>query len=114
MTWTVRRRSVPQLALLMGAALACAAPATVQAQTAAEIIDQMMSVYAERAEGVDNYTIVAGVPAKPIRRRFEKHVEEKLLQIAWWNWDHSQLQERLIDFRNLDIETFIKRYEKSD
>jgi len=32
------------------------------------------------------YTIVGGNPAQPIRRRFEQHVIDELLDIAWWDW----------------------------
>lgn len=35
---------------------------------------------------VEPYTIVAGVPAKPIRKRFPEHIIESLLEIKWWDW----------------------------
>ncbi|MBM7573309.1 DapH/DapD/GlmU-related protein [Aquibacillus albus] len=57
------------------------------------------------------YTIAVGVPAKPIRMRFSQHIVEKLLQIAWWNWDRSTLEARFADLT--DIETFVKKYEDS-
>ena len=33
------------------------------------------------------YAIVGGNPAKEIRKRFDDRTIEKLLEIAWWNWD---------------------------
>jgi len=61
---------------------------------------------------VPPYTIVAGVPAKPIRRRFSQEIEESLLRIAWWDWNHETLKERLNDFRVLSIEEFCKKYDQ--
>jgi len=56
------------------------------------------------------YTIVAGVPAKPIRRRVSEDTEAKLLAIAWWDWPHELLRERMADFRTLDAAAFADRY----
>lgn len=54
------------------------------------------------------YTIVAGVPAKPLRSRFPESVWKCLEKIAWWDWDHDTLTERLDDF--YDIRSFIQLY----
>ncbi|MFQ5582321.1 MAG: CatB-related O-acetyltransferase, partial [Mariprofundaceae bacterium] len=35
---------------------------------------------------VEPYTIVGGVPAKPIRKRLSDKAIEKLLASQWWNW----------------------------
>lgn len=60
---------------------------------------------------VPPYTIVAGVPAKPIRPRFPKHIAEKLLQIAWWDWDRPTLEARFDDLMN--VEQFVEKYSAS-
>lgn len=57
------------------------------------------------------YTIVAGIPARPIRDRFAPAVSERLMDLAWWNWSHDTLRARLDDFRNLEIEAFLEKYE---
>ena len=36
---------------------------------------------------VPPYTIVGGVPAKSIRRRFDGAVTERLEKLRWWDWD---------------------------
>lgn len=36
---------------------------------------------------VPPYTIVGGIPAKPIRRRFDDAVIERLESLRWWDWD---------------------------
>ena len=57
------------------------------------------------------YTIVAGVTAQPIRRRFSEQVSERLLALAWWDWNHDRLRDVLPDFRALHIEAFLEKYE---
>lgn len=59
---------------------------------------------------VPNFTIVAGVPNKPIRERFPKPVQEGLLAIAWWDWEHDRLAAALEDFRRLDAEQFVEKH----
>ncbi len=44
---------------------------------------------------VPDYAIVVGNPQKIIKYRFNEDVVTKLLSIAWWNWDHSRVQENL-------------------
>ena len=53
------------------------------------------------------YMIVAGVPATPLRRRFSESVAERMLALAWWDWPHEHLRDRLEDFRNLKAEDFL-------
>ncbi len=59
---------------------------------------------------VEPYTIVAGTPAKPIRRRFEAPIAERLQALQWWNWEHEALRRALPDFRALEIEAFLEKY----
>jgi hypothetical protein len=56
------------------------------------------------------YTIVAGVPAAPLRRRFPAPVAERLMRLAWWDWRHEALRAALPDFRSLTAEAFLDRY----
>lgn len=56
------------------------------------------------------YTIVAGIPAKPIRPRTDKTTAEALMKMAWWDWPHDRLRHALHDFRNLAIVDFVKKY----
>lgn len=59
---------------------------------------------------VEPYTIVAGVPAKPIRRRVCMDTQQRLLEIAWWDWSHEQIKAATEDFKTLDAEAFSKKY----
>lgn len=46
---------------------------------------------------VPPYTIVAGVPARGIRKRFDEKTITKLESIRWWNWDYEKIK-RYIPF----------------
>lgn len=50
-------------------------------------------------QDVRPYSVVAGVPARMIRARFSTSVAEGLIHLAWWDWTHAQLGERLGDLR---------------
>lgn len=41
------------------------------------------------------YTIVGGVPAKPIKKRFSDDVIDKLLEIKWWDWSSDRIRENI-------------------
>jgi hypothetical protein len=62
---------------------------------------------------VPAYTIVAGNPARIVKRRFPEAVTNRLAQLAWWDWDHETLRRALPDFRKLAVEDFLARYEVS-
>jgi phosphonate metabolism protein (transferase hexapeptide repeat family) len=57
------------------------------------------------------YTIVGGVPARLIRERFPAAVAERFRRLAWWDWPHDGLFAALQDFRDLEPEAFLDRYE---
>lgn len=55
---------------------------------------------------VPPYSVVAGVPAKVIRYRFDPEIIEKLLQVKWWDWPEEILRENesIIRCKNLTPE----------
>ena len=57
---------------------------------------------------VEPYTIVAGNPAKPIRKRFSDSVIERLEQIAWWQYAYWEFDG--VD-GDMPIEKFIDQIE---
>jgi len=63
---------------------------------------------------VPAYTIVAGNPARTIRRRFPESVTNRLAALSWWDWDHETLRRALPDFRKLDVEGFLEKYESAE
>ncbi|MBN0987385.1 DapH/DapD/GlmU-related protein [Amphritea pacifica] len=62
------------------------------------------------SKDVEDYTIVAGVAAKPIRKRFSDEVIQGFNQLCWWDWDDAILAERMDDFRTLSGEDFLVKY----
>lgn len=42
-------------------------------------------------KNVDSYSIVGGVPAKFIRKRFDDDTINRLQQLKWWDWDYDKI-----------------------
>lgn len=49
---------------------------------------------------VPPYTIVGGIPAKEIRKRFDSEIVESLLRLQWWEWPYDKIQKHLTDIMN--------------
>lgn len=52
---------------------------------------------------VPPYTIVGGIPAKQIKKRFDDATIEKLLKIRWWDWPDEKVKEKLPEILRGDI-----------
>ena len=58
---------------------------------------------------VPPYAIVAGIPAKVIKYRYEKDVCDWLLEKQWWNRDENWLRENWRAFHNIEkLRTLLK------
>ena len=44
---------------------------------------------------VPPYTVVGGVPAKPIKRRFSEERIDQLLKMRWWDWPEEKIAENI-------------------
>lgn len=53
---------------------------------------------------VPPYTIVGGVPAKAIRRRFSESVIERLSALRWWDWPEERIAAHLEAIQTGDID----------
>jgi len=53
-------------------------------------------------KNVEPYSIVAGVPAKLIKYRFDKKNIEKLLEIKWWDMDENKLRKSIELFESIN------------
>lgn len=60
------------------------------------------------AKDVAPYTIVGGVPAKEIRKRFDPKTIEFLLEFKWWDKPISWLKENAACFSDIDV--FLERF----
>ena len=54
------------------------------------------------------YTVVAGVPAKPIKMRFNNATVQQLEAIQWWDWTRAELEMRFTDLK--DMAVFLEKY----
>ena len=57
------------------------------------------------------YSIVGGVPAKIIRKRFSDSEISELLQLKWWFWAQEKIKENVEKFSN--VSDFLEAYTKS-
>mgnify|MGYP000500256374 FL=1 len=53
---------------------------------------------------VPPYTIVGGVPAKPIKKRFSEETISALLEIQWWNWFEKRIAKNIGAIQSGNIE----------
>ncbi|MBZ9698175.1 MULTISPECIES: DapH/DapD/GlmU-related protein [unclassified Mesorhizobium] len=60
---------------------------------------------------VPSYTIVAGVPAKPLRSRFAPEIAARIEALAWWDWPVEKLARAVPDMQAMPIEAFLDRWE---
>ena len=56
---------------------------------------------------VPPYTIVGGVPARPIRKRFDEEVIRKLETLKWWDWPAEKIRHCLPYIVNGDIDNLL-------
>ncbi len=52
---------------------------------------------------VPPYTIMGGVPARPIRRRFDEATVETLLRLRWWDWPKEKIARNLVAIQRGEI-----------
>lgn len=53
------------------------------------------------------YTIVGGIPAKPIRKRFSEDVIAQLSELNWWDWPKDQIAQNIEAIQSGDIERLV-------
>lgn len=53
---------------------------------------------------VPPYTIVGGVPAKLIRRRFSQQTIERLEKLHWWDWPRERIAKNIFSIQSGDVE----------
>jgi phosphonate metabolism protein (transferase hexapeptide repeat family) len=56
------------------------------------------------------FEIVAGVPSKHIRFRFEENTRTRILESAWWDWPVEKIAGAIPDMQTLGIEAFLDKW----
>ncbi len=58
---------------------------------------------------VPPYTIVGGVPAKVIRKRFSDDVISTLLEAKWWDWPEEKIKKHISDIQSGQVNRLRKK-----
>ncbi len=54
------------------------------------------------------YSIVGGVPAKEIRKRYDPQTIERLIQLKWWDWPEKNIRQALPALMHGNIDDLFK------
>lgn len=57
---------------------------------------------------IEPYTIVGGIPASTIKKRFSDELIEKFLKIKWWNWSIQKIEDNIELFYQPEI--FVQKF----
>lgn len=57
---------------------------------------------------VPPYTIVAGVPARTIRKRFDEETIARLEQLRWWDWPEDEIRRHISHIQRGQIEAMLR------
>ena len=63
---------------------------------------------------VPPYTVVAGDPARPIRKRFDDATIDKLMRLQWWNLPDEEIRDFLPELINGNIDAVLEKKWLSD
>lgn len=66
--------------------------------------------YSVVTKDVRPYAIVAGNPAREIRRRFSDEQVRELLEIAWWRWPLERILETVPELCSENVDAFIRAH----
>ena len=66
--------------------------------------------YSVVTKDVRPYAVVAGNPAREVRRRFDDDQVEALLEIAWWDWPLERIRAVADELSAPEIDAFIARH----
>jgi len=56
---------------------------------------------------VPPYSVVGGIPAKEIKKRFDENTIMKLQKNQWWNWSYDKIQQNLPFIMNGEVDKLI-------
>lgn len=56
------------------------------------------------------YTVVAGNPARPVKKRFSDEIIRKLEQIQWWNWPIEKIRGEFSGLLSSNVQDFVDKH----
>lgn len=56
---------------------------------------------------VPPYTVVGGMPAKVIKKRFDDDTIDKLMKIQWWNWTEEKIQANIPYIKSGEVDKLV-------
>ena len=59
---------------------------------------------------VEPYSIVGGVPAKEIQKRFDEKTIQKLEEMQWWDWDKEYIYDAVTLLQNESMDELYEYY----
>jgi acetyltransferase-like isoleucine patch superfamily enzyme len=59
------------------------------------------------------YAVVAGIPAREVRRRFTDEQVEALLSIRWWDWTDREIAARVDELCAPNVSAFVQKYKRA-
>lgn len=62
---------------------------------------------------VQPYTVVAGVPARFLRRRFPEELAAGIEALGWWDWQGDRLAEAVLDMGRLSAAEFVAKWKEA-
>jgi len=60
---------------------------------------------------VEAHAIVAGVPARFLKWRFNPDISTRIIALSWWDWEHDRLSGAVEDMQRLSPLEFLAKHE---
>ena len=57
---------------------------------------------------VPAYSIVGGIPAREIKKRFDPETIQKLQQLKWWDWSYEKIRHAIPHLKNGDVDPLLR------